>query len=55
MTAIMFLLRTEVETCGEIAVICDFPENCYFIIQDEAQGFHWNNAQATLYPFLAYY
>jgi hypothetical protein len=39
---------------GEIAVICDFSEN-YSIIQDEVQGFHWNNAQATLRPAVAYY
>jgi hypothetical protein len=39
---------------GEIAVICDFSEN-YSIIQDEAQGFHSNNAQAAFHPFVAYY
>jgi hypothetical protein len=39
---------------GEISVICDFSEN-YSIIQDEVQGFHWNNDQATLHPFVAYY
>jgi hypothetical protein len=25
------------------------------IIQDEVQGLHWNNAQATREPFVAYY
>jgi hypothetical protein len=39
---------------GEIAVICDFSEH-YSIMQDEVQGFHWNNAQAILHPFEAYY
>jgi hypothetical protein len=37
-----------------IAVICDFSEKCYSIIQDEVQGFDWNNAQATLHPLVAY-
>jgi hypothetical protein len=40
---------------GGIAVICDFSENCSFMIQVELQGFHWNNAQATLHPFVACY
>ena len=26
-----------------------------FILQDAAQGFHWNNSQATLHPFVAYF
>ena len=25
------------------------------MLQDSAQGFHWNNSQATLHPFVAYY
>ena len=24
-------------------------------MQDAAQGFHWDNSQATLHPFVAYY
>jgi hypothetical protein len=39
---------------GETAVICDFSEN-YSIVKDEVQGFHWNNAQATIHPFVACY
>jgi hypothetical protein len=31
---------------GEFVVLCDFAENCSFVLQDETQGFHWNNAQA---------
>jgi hypothetical protein len=46
----MFTLKT-----GKIAVICDFSQNYSFIIQDEVQGLHWNNTQATLHPFVAYY
>jgi hypothetical protein len=35
-------------------VLCDFAENYYFILQDGAQGFNWNNAQATIHPFVIY-
>ncbi len=40
---------------GEFLVICDFAENYTFVLQDAAQGFHWNNSEATLHPFVAYY
>lgn len=40
---------------GEIIVICDFSENYSFIIQNAAQGYHWNNSQATIHPFEVYY
>lgn len=33
----------------------DFAENYSFVVQDAAQGFHWENVQATLHPFVAYY
>ncbi len=33
----------------------DFFENYSFILQDAAQGFNWNNSQATIHPFVAYY
>ena len=36
-------------------VTADFYENYYFVLQDAAQGFHWNNSQATLHPFVANY
>ena len=39
---------------GEFLVTGDFSEN-YFVLQDAAQGFHWNNSQATIHPFFAYY
>jgi hypothetical protein len=35
--------------------LCDFTENYSFVMQDEAQGFHWNNAQATIHPFIIYF
>jgi hypothetical protein len=37
---------------GEFVVLCDFAENYCFVLQDEAQGFHWNNAQATIHKFV---
>lgn len=40
---------------SEIAVVCDFSENYSFILQDEAQSFHWNKSQATIHPFVIYF
>ena len=34
---------------GEVLVTADFSENYAFILQDAAQGFHWNNSQATIH------
>ena len=39
----------------EAVLILDFAENYSFIVQDCAQGFHWNNVQATIHPFVLYY
>ena len=33
----------------------DFAENYSFVVQDCAQSYHWNNAQATSHPFVSYY
>ena len=40
---------------GVFQVIADFSENYFFVLQDEVQGFHWNNSQATIHPFVVYY
>ena len=40
---------------GELLVAVDFAENYAFVLQDAAQGFHWNNAQATIHSFIVYY
>ena len=40
---------------GELLVLADFSENYSFVLQDASQGFHWNNAQATVHPFVVYY
>ena len=40
---------------GEFLVLADFSENYSFVLQDAAQGFHWNNSQATIHPFVIYY
>ena len=34
--------------------MADFSENYTFIVQDEAQGHHWVNRQATIHPFVYY-
>ena len=39
---------------NEAVVTLDFAENYKFIVQDEAQGYHWNNAQCTLHPVAIY-
>ena len=36
-------------------VLVNFAENYSFVVQDEVQGFHWNNVQATLHPIVIYY
>ena len=40
---------------GEFLVIGDFSENFSFVVEDEAQSFHWNNSMATLHPFVYYF
>ena len=40
---------------NELLVQADFSENYSFILQDSSQGFHWNNSQATIHPFVVYY
>ena len=40
---------------GDFLVTADFSENYSFVIQDAIQGFHWNNSQATVHPFVAYH
>jgi len=37
---------------GEVLVTVDFAENYAFVLQDAAQGFHRNNAQATITSLL---
>ena len=38
----------------EAIVLLDFAENHSFLIQDAAQGFYWDNSQATLHPIVVY-
>lgn len=40
---------------GEVIVVADFSENFSFVFQDSVQGVHYNNLQATVHPFAAYY
>lgn len=46
--------RKESLTEEEIIILSDFAENYTFIAQDEAQGHHWVNRQATIHPFVYY-
>ena len=39
----------------EMLVIVDFSEKYSFVLQDAAQGFHWNNSQGNIHPFVAYF
>ena len=40
---------------GEGLLVGDFAENYCFIVQDAAQGYHWDNSQCTLNPFVFYH
>jgi len=33
----------------------DFAQNYQFVVQDEVQGFYWNNLQCTLHPVVIYF
>ena len=35
----------------EAIIIMDFAENYSFVVQDTAQGYHWDNSQVTLTYF----
>ena len=39
----------------EAVAILDFSENYNCVVQDEVQGFHWNNKQCSLHPVSIYY
>ena len=41
-------------TNNQALAILDFAENYKFVVQDEAQSFHWNNKQCTLHPVAIY-
>ena len=40
---------------NEGCLVGDFAENYSFIVQDAAQGFHWENSQCTVHPFVFYW
>jgi hypothetical protein len=40
---------------GEGCLVGDFAENYSFVVQDAAQGFHWENSQCTVHPFVFYW
>ena len=47
-------LKSEIDS-STVLFLGDFAENYQFVIQDEVQGFHWNNSQCTLHPVVTYY
>ena len=40
---------------GEFVVLGDFAENHTFVVQDEAQSYHWNKKSCTLHPVMIYH
>ncbi|KAK3923447.1 Minor capsid protein L2 [Frankliniella fusca] len=40
---------------GEAVVLMDFAENYSMLMQEEVQGYHWTNDQATIHPYVIYY
>ena len=40
---------------NECVIVGDFSENYSFVVQDEVQGFHWENSQVTVHPFVMYF
>ena len=60
--SILSYLSTPKDTLSEdeCIILLYFAENYYFLVQyyiqdDAAQGFHWNNSQATIHPFVTYF
>ena len=47
-------IKPEIDS-STVLFLGDFTENYQFVIQDEVQGFHWNNSQSTLHPVVTYY
>ena len=47
-------MRTELGN-GEFVVMWDFAENHCFVVQDEAQSYHWNKKSCTLHQVMIYY
>ena len=47
-------LKSEIDT-STVLFLGDFAENYLFVIQDEIQGFCWNNSQCTIHPVVTYY
>lgn len=47
-------LKTNINN-EQVIVLGDFSENYTFIVQDAIQGFHYENIQCTIHPFVLYY
>ena len=53
-TAVIKLTKNNLEL-DEGLLVMDFSENYSFVVQDAAQGYHWENSQCTLHPFVFYF
>ena len=40
---------------SELIILLDYAEKYSFVVQDALQGFHLENSQATIHPFVAYF
>ena len=50
-----FKEKKEMLSQNEGVLVGDFAENYSFLVQDAAQGYHWDNSQCTLHPFVFYF
>ena len=39
----------------EVIILTHMLENYSSVVQDAAQGFHWDNSQCTVHPFVGYF
>ena len=39
---------------SEFIVYCGFSENYSFVVQHEAQDYHWSNEKIPIYPFVIF-
>jgi len=50
-----FKSRKEILEPTKSLILGDLAEQYTFIVQDEAQSFHWTNLQCTLHKVVVYY
>ena len=40
---------------SKLVTNCDFSENYFFVVQDEAQNYYRSNEQTTILPFMIHF